>query len=103
MSRSNHMLTVLAPPAIKYPARATHPIKLQLGTPWSVMNIGAIVVTSSNEMILGFVRATRSATSDTAAVGERVKLKSWGYRRFWWRNILRLGTRHSALGGRYHD
>ena len=58
MSRSMYMFTAFAPPAIKYPPAKTASTRVQLGLP--ATNMGAIVVTSSSEMIRGFVSATRS-------------------------------------------
>ena len=55
------MFTALAPPAIKYPPRDTQRTAMKLGVPATY--IGAMVVTSSSEMIFGFVSATRSETS----------------------------------------
>jgi hypothetical protein len=53
-----YMFTALAPPAMRYPPVNTASTSVHVGCP--ATNIGAIVVTSSSEMILGFVSATRS-------------------------------------------
>ena len=64
MSRSNHMLIALAPPAMQYPASATQKSWPSVGRPAGVMNIGASVVTSRSEMMRGLVSVMRSATRD---------------------------------------
>ncbi len=58
------MLIALAPPAIRYPPTITHSTCDTVGSPAGVMNIGAMVVTSSSEMMRGLVRVTRSARMD---------------------------------------
>ena len=72
MSRSNHMLIALAPPAIRYPPTQTQNTRDALGSPCPVMNIGAIVVTRSREMIRGLVRVMRSAIRDGASAARRL-------------------------------
>ena len=66
MSRSMYMLTALAPPAMRYPPMNTATTSCQLGLPATY--IGAIVVTSSSEMMRGFVSASRSRANDWRAV-----------------------------------
>ncbi len=65
------MFTAFAPPAIRYPPIATSSTSESDGVP--ATNIGAIVVTSSSEMMRGFVSITRSRTSvrvsDAATLG----------------------------------
>ena len=58
MSRSMYMFTAFAPPAMRYPPTNTASTSVHAGRP--ATNIGAIVVTSSSEMMRGFVSATRS-------------------------------------------
>jgi DNA polymerase III psi subunit len=64
ISRSNHMLIALAPPAIKYPAMATVSTSWNDGRPRPATNMGAIVVTRSSEMMRGLVSVTRSVARD---------------------------------------
>ena len=67
------MFTAFAPPAIRYPPSITVPSSQRSGRP--AMYIGAAVVTSNNEIIVGFVSITRSrhngrsASASTASAG----------------------------------
>ena len=61
MSRSMYMFTAFAPPAIRYPPTSTISTSASSGLP--ATNIGAIVVTSSSEMMRGLVSITRSCSS----------------------------------------
>jgi hypothetical protein len=54
------MFTAFAPPAMRYPPTATSSTSPMDGVP--ATNIGAMVVTSSSEMIRGFVSEMRSRT-----------------------------------------
>ena len=72
------MFTAFAPPAMRYPPMKTTSTRSQLGRP--ATNIGAIVVTSSSEMIRGLVSATKSAARRRAPeAGMTVSFIDSGY------------------------
>ena len=56
------MLTAFAPPAMRYPPIETINTVNQVGEPAAYM--GAIVVTSNNEIMRGLVSVRRSCDSD---------------------------------------
>ena len=84
------MLIALAPPAMRYPPTTTQNSWASDGRPAGVMNIGAMVVTSSSEMMRGLVRVIRSAASEgdsTAIAGAEAS------------DISMTGLPAGALGG----